>query len=223
MIIDIHNHTYYSECGKDHPEKLIEAAIKGGIEIFGISDHNYGIDGRMSDYINQLAQLREKYKDKIRLLIGIEISTYPYQIVSAEEDCADFDYCLLEQLQNDDTAITDIPGYAKKFKCKVGIAHTDLFKYCRDRSLDPLKFFTSLAEAGVFWEMNVNYDSIHCWNEHQYVKDLLSSVEQQEIIKASGIALSVGFDGHRIEDYDPQRCIDACKCIEEAGLKLIEF
>ena len=38
-ITDIHSHTYFSACGADKHEDTIEAAIKGGIEVFGISDH----------------------------------------------------------------------------------------------------------------------------------------------------------------------------------------
>ena len=43
MIQDLHSHTYYSFCGKDRPEEIVEAAIAGGVELFGICDHNYGI------------------------------------------------------------------------------------------------------------------------------------------------------------------------------------
>ena len=43
MIQDLHSHTYYSFCGKDSPEAIVEAAISGGIELFGICDHNYGV------------------------------------------------------------------------------------------------------------------------------------------------------------------------------------
>ena len=42
MIQDLHSHTYYSFCGMDRPETVIEAAIAGGIELFGISDHAHG-------------------------------------------------------------------------------------------------------------------------------------------------------------------------------------
>ena len=51
MIQDLHSHTYYSLCGKDTPEELIEAAIAGGIEVLGISDHNYGVAGERYDTI----------------------------------------------------------------------------------------------------------------------------------------------------------------------------
>ena len=39
MIQDLHSHTYYSFCGADTPEEVVEAAIVGGIEVLGITDH----------------------------------------------------------------------------------------------------------------------------------------------------------------------------------------
>ena len=51
MIQDLHSHTYYSFCGRDKPEEIIEAAIAGGIELFGITDHAYGVGhGRTEVY-----------------------------------------------------------------------------------------------------------------------------------------------------------------------------
>ena len=38
MIQDLHSHTYYSFCGADTPEAVVEAAIQGGIEMIGITD-----------------------------------------------------------------------------------------------------------------------------------------------------------------------------------------
>lgn len=52
MIMDIHSHTYYSRCGRDNPRQIIQAAIDGGIEIFGISDHNYGIADRKKNILS---------------------------------------------------------------------------------------------------------------------------------------------------------------------------
>ena len=54
MIMDIHSHTYYSNCGRDDPHLTIQAAIDGGIELFGISDHNYGIGDRKKEYFDYL-------------------------------------------------------------------------------------------------------------------------------------------------------------------------
>ena len=36
----------------------------------------------------------------------------------------------------------------------------------------------------------------------------------------TGVRLSVGFDGHRVEDYLPTRVADYCKKITDLGIKL---
>ena len=43
MLQDLHSHTFYSFCGGDEPEAVVEAAIAGGLDMIGITDHNYGI------------------------------------------------------------------------------------------------------------------------------------------------------------------------------------
>lgn len=54
MIQDLHAHTYYSFCGKDAPETIVEAAIAGGIRLFGITDHNYGIGFSRYDFLSTM-------------------------------------------------------------------------------------------------------------------------------------------------------------------------
>ena len=50
--------------------------------------------------------------------------------------------------------------------------------------------------------------------------EFFKNTEQQEIVKKSGIRLSVGFDGHRVEDYLPERIKGYCKKIKSLGIKL---
>lgn len=203
---DIHSHSYYSGCGRDDPHLMIDAAIAGGITHFGISDHNYGIGERKAQYVAELNSLKEEYKGRIEILCGIEICTCnDERAPKAGEDFSDFDYCLLENIDNDNTVAEDLIGYAKTLGCPAGIAHTDMFEYCEKKGFDALDFFTKMAEAGMFWEMNVSYDSIHHYREHEYVKEFMRNEEQQRIIKESGVRVTVGFDGHRVEDYLPER------------------
>lgn len=94
MIQDLHSHTYYSFCGSDSPEQVVEAAIAGGIEVLGITDHNYGIGYARTDvfastssdiaddyqrtlrrYYDHMNLIKEKYETKIKILRGIEIAT----------------------------------------------------------------------------------------------------------------------------------------------------
>ena len=95
-----------------------------------------------------------------------------------------------------------------------------MFKFIESRGEDPLEYFSKMAENDIFWEMNVNLDTIHKGNVHKYMLRFFEDEEQQRIIRESGVRLSVGFDGHRIYDYKPQRIADYCKKITEMGIKL---
>lgn len=246
MIQDLHSHTYYSFCGKDSPETIVEAAIEEKIEMLGICDHNYGIaHGRktvyksVSDelfddyertlkrYFEHISLIKEKYAGKIKILRGIEIATLtsqnPRLYLPSSADVSFFDYCLLEHISclGNTSTNGDIFSYAERCGCPVGIAHTDLFEYIENLGEDAYKFLCKMAEYGIFWEINVNYDSIHGYREHEYVKNFFESSLQQTMVKESGLRLSVGFDGHRIEDYLPSRVIDVCEKIERIGIPLV--
>ena len=242
MLQDLHSHTYYSFCGKDTPEVIVEAAIRGGLSLFGICDHNYGItNGRMEvfgmprdampddpgrtlrRYYDHINSVRERYRDKITVLRGIEVCTYAEgrHRLPENADISFFDYCLIENLDwgERSTIGGDLFGYAEKLGCKAGVAHTDLFAFIKARGEDPLSYFTKMAERGIFWEMNVSYDSIHHYREHAYMLHFFEDKEQQEIVRRSGVEISIGFDGHRTEDYAPDRIRDFCRRAEELGLR----
>ena len=77
----------------------------------------------------------------------------------------------MENLQDDTCEMKgDILTYTSGYKCRVGIAHTDLFGFMSAHGLNHDEYLKKLADRGIFWELNVNYDSIHRYNEHEYVK-----------------------------------------------------
>lgn len=243
MIQDLHSHTYYSFCGEDSPETVVEAAIAGGVELFGISDHNYGVTNARRDiykyedetlshtagrtlmrYLDHIRLIRDKYEDRIRVLCGIEVATSiakPRLTLPEDADISAFDYCLLEHL-DDPTSVTggDLFAFAERAGCPVGIAHTDLFGFLQERGEDPYAYFRKMAERGIFWEMNVSYDSIHKYREHAYMLRFFEDAEQQAMVRESGLRLSVGFDGHRVGDYRPDRVADFCQRIGKMGIRL---
>lgn len=243
MLQDLHSHTYYSFCGGDQPEEVIEAAIAGGIEVLGITDHNYGIGYARTDvffseaedlkddyertlkrYYDHINLLKEKYEGKIKILRGIEVATLNEGRYALPEnaDISFFDYCLVENLDWKRRTMTngDIFSFAKRCRCPVGIAHTDMFSFIRSIGEEPLAYFIKMAQEGIFWEMNVNLDSIHKGHEHEYMLQFFENKEQQEIVRRSGVRLSVGFDGHRIYDYKPERIKDYCRQITQMGITL---
>ena len=216
LIQDLHSHTYYSNCGRDEPEAVVRAAIEGGIQQLGICDHNYGIGDRKGEYFAEMTALRDRFAGDIEILRGIEIATVNNKCLLPGEDITWADYCLVEHVDQAESCVgSDIVTFAKRCGVKTGIAHTDIFAMLEREGRDPLAYFTHLAENGVYWEMNVNYDSIHKYREHQYVKDFCASKYQQDIIRRSGIEIAVGFDGHRVEDYLPRRVIEMCRMLDE--------
>jgi len=77
----------------------------------------------------------------------------------------------------------------------------------------------SLPLRNIFWEMNVSYDSIHNYREHYYMLEFFRNEEQQRIVRDSGVRISVGFDGHRVGDYLPERVRKYCEKITDMGIK----
>lgn len=122
MIHDIHSHTYYSMCGRDDPHLLAETALHDGIEVLGISDHNYGIrPERYEQYCAEIHALRDEFADRLKILCGIEVNTLPYlpdpshdnRTIPDSETLSAFDYCLVEHLDHPDSVMQgDILAFA---------------------------------------------------------------------------------------------------------------
>ena len=84
---DLHIHTVFSD-GVDTPEECIIAAIEKGLQTVGLSDHSYIDDTTYEpywlkkdaeeEYKRTVTALKEKYKDKIEVLLGIEQDYYSY-------------------------------------------------------------------------------------------------------------------------------------------------
>ena len=94
MTADCHTHSLFSPDGTEKPRDLIETAIKQGLTHIAITDHadlmtpdNFtGIDGGNIDrYIDTLLALKEEYKNKIYVCVGLEIGYTPQSEQAAKE------------------------------------------------------------------------------------------------------------------------------------------
>lgn len=220
MIMDLHSHTNYSNCGMDASEDLIKARIEQGVDLLGITDHNHGIADRDKVYQNEIRAFSQKYKDDITVLCGIEICTQPDYRLPAGKTLDGYDYCLIENLYDDTSHMKgDIFTYQKTLNCTAGIAHTDLFGFLEHKGLDVDEYLKKLAENDFFWELNVSFDAIHGYREHAYVKEFFQNKKQIDLVKEAGLMVSVGFDGHRMYDYDKNRVYEANRFLQEQGIK----
>ncbi|MBQ8204154.1 MAG: histidinol-phosphatase [Clostridia bacterium] len=80
---DLHIHTVFSD-GKNTPEEMVLSAIKKGLKVIGFSDHSYTCfdeeycikKDSIDEYICEIENLKVKYRDKIKILCGIEQDYY---------------------------------------------------------------------------------------------------------------------------------------------------
>ena len=111
MDYNYHTHTFRCGHAAGTPEEYVLWAIEHGVRYMGFSEHapfrfpnGFESDYRLpvdeiAEYIAELKQLREKYKDQIQLKIGFEMEYYPAffsQMLKTAADCGG-EYLILGQ------------------------------------------------------------------------------------------------------------------------------
>ena len=92
---DLHVHTVFCD-GKGTPEEMAEAALRAGLTTLGFSGHSHTpIDGTycMSPagtlaYREEIARLKEKYRGRLEILLGIEMDYF------SDDDPSFYDYVI---------------------------------------------------------------------------------------------------------------------------------
>lgn len=76
-LLDNHVHTSFSLDGRDSMESVVERAIEIGVKYLTFTDHlEYHVDEfsiNCTDYMNTILELKDKYKNNIEILAGIEV------------------------------------------------------------------------------------------------------------------------------------------------------
>ena len=96
MLADYHMHTEFSSDSNEPAENMIKKSIESGIKDICITDHydlDYPHDPDEDDfvfdtdkYFVQLNELKDKYKDKINLHIGVELGLQPHLVEPSDEE-----------------------------------------------------------------------------------------------------------------------------------------
>jgi len=71
MRADYHTHSKFSD-GEDLPEVLVEAGIEVGLSAIAITDHVRADSDWVWDYIDYVGEVADYYKDKIKVICGVE-------------------------------------------------------------------------------------------------------------------------------------------------------
>lgn len=209
---DLHNHTFFSYDGSNSPDEIIENAIVHGIDVIGITDHQFSIGDRIGEYFETIQHYKIKYQNQIKVLCGLEIGTRPQPQDLLADATEQFDYVLFECLDSD-TAMDfyEFLEWQKLFRCKKGLAHTDIFRLSARYGVDGLAI---LRENNIFWELNTS-------GNYPYYYDFLTNINKRESIRQSGISVSVGSDTHRVEEYRYKQIRRANELLQKLGNPMI--
>lgn len=103
-------HTHTARCGHatGTDEEYVLRAIEGGIQVLGFSDHaayrepfpaeRMNIE-QTEDYFSSILHLKEKYRDRITIHLGMEVECYQDQWDTLSGYRRRLDYCILGQHQ----------------------------------------------------------------------------------------------------------------------------
>jgi len=101
MRIDLHNHTTRCNHAEGTIDDYIKRAIELGIDIYGFSEHapmDFDLEYRllfnnMDEYVSDVLSAKERYKDKIKILLGYEVD-YLKGYMDSRVINADVDYLI---------------------------------------------------------------------------------------------------------------------------------
>lgn len=86
MRADVHMHTNFSHDSESSPEEMIQGAIEKGLEVICFTDHfdkdnmSWGLEDIFDPeaYFRAMIPLREKYRGRIDVRIGVELGMQPH-------------------------------------------------------------------------------------------------------------------------------------------------
>ena len=225
MIVDLHNHTPLCNHAEGTIEEYIETAIQRGTKIFGFSDHapmDFDPEYRMKfeemqKYEADVKAAKEKYKDKITILLGYEVD-YLEGHMDARVLHADVDYLIgsvhfLDEWGFDNPEFigryehADIDTIWQKYfdtveaMAKTGffniVGHLDLIKIFK---FMPKKEIKEIAQNALLAIKKSNMVlEINAAGYRKPVEEAYPSKELLEVAFALGIDITLSSDAHKPE------------------------
>jgi len=257
MLKNYHSHT--ARCGHawGTDDEFVQAAIDAGYGVLGFSEHTpwpfvdgyQEIDSRqrirleeLDNYIGDMQQLKEKYKDQIQIRIGLECEYFPQYFDWLKTVQPKVDYLLLgvhcgdsdEHLHHYYARSTE-PGQVEEYlRCALAGMESGLFAYLAhpDLCLANYPAYDAVAEHMVHsicrkakeLDMPLEYNLYGIDKQARgRHKGLCYPCKLfWEAAADHGCRAIIGVDAHRPEHFQRQRFLDARDYLTTLGLQLIE-
>ena len=220
-MIDLHNHTPLCNHATGTPEEFIQKAIEKNIKIYGFADHapmEFDYEYRMSfedmqNYEEEIKNLKEKYKDKIEILLGYEVDFTPFvdkKVLAREVDYLIGSVHFLDNWGFDNPEFIkewnrrDVDDVYKEYFSKIEemansklfniVGHLDLVKVF---GFKPKKNIKDLAKNAIKAIKNANMAiEINTSGLRKPVKETYPSDELLEMILNENIDITFSSDAH---------------------------
>jgi len=250
----VNYHTHTSRChhadGTD--EEYIQSAIRGGYQVLGFSDHTPWpyesgfisptrmLPEQLEEYVNQMRELRDKYKEQIDIKIGLECENYPAYIPWLKEQIEKYqlDYVLLGNHHYPSDEVSEFFGihcpdpktlstYEKSVieGMQSGIyaylAHPDLFMSSRSVFDDDcIKISRHICQEANRLNMAIEYNlgcAAYC---EESGETLFPHPMFWEIAAEEGCTAIIGIDAHSPYMLETSRYFDAAlETLKTLGIK----
>lgn len=206
-IYNLHNHTPFSD-GAYSIDEICEAHLKLRdlqVEGIGISDHLFCTPSsreitnereferlfarEVRRYVAHVHEARQRWAGRLNIVCGCEIN-WPLnktmlQVIRTMLE--GIDYVLFENL--DWAGLTTLANQARRWPCRVGLAHTEVSVQFPNTSMDQV--VRTLANARLFYEINSKF------------LPLADSHPWFAVLPRHRVMVSIGTDTH-----DDLRCIE---------------
>ncbi len=249
MYANYHTHTYRCGHASGTEEEYIKTAIAGGIKIMGFSDHvpflfpdGHQMGWKMqvedaADYIAVVNELKEKYRDQIKIYVGFEMEYYPEHFDKMLEYVKKLgaQYLILGQhfIKNEEEGRPhsaaaghneeDLVEYTDNVIAgiKTGkflyVAHPDMLNFDGDNDVY-IREAKRLCLAAKKHRIPLEINLLGLHDSRHYPNELFWQVAGEV-----GCRVILGFDAHSAERaYDAPSIEKAKKLIEKYNLKLVD-
>lgn len=242
MRIDLHNHTTLCNHATGSMDEYIAKAIDLGIDIYGFSCHspmdfdpNYRMKlEELPLYCQMLENIQKKYKDKIQILLGLEVDFIDSRedLIKKEIFQYPFDY-LIGSVHFLDEWGFDNPEFIGEYAKRN-------MQECWEKYLYSIK---KMAQTGLF-QIVGHFDLLKIFGysptqkSHQYIQKTLEIIKKHEMVleinasglrkpiqeqypsieiltmaKKIGIQITFGSDSHSVEQvgFGYEKCLKIAK------------
>ncbi len=248
--IDYHIHGTFSSDSQIETEALIQLAIERGYQSIAITEHfdfkpaeiaEYGVPAYLK-YHRHMTQLREKYGDRIDIVIGVEAGEY-----NRYGDIADevFRFAPPELIIGSIHSTSDMTNFSLRLKWAINrenlieyySENLDMVKRCNIDILGHLgihkrymkelpdesfcmeiidEIFTTVIDRGIMLE--VNYSPLR--------RDMQNILPEPALLKRfrelGGERITIGSDSHRLQDFDLHN-LQVISMLDTLGFKYIFY